>query len=477
MTVDTACSSSLVALHLAAQALRSGECSSGAGRWCDGDVDAGRRSSSSPGSGGWRRTGGASRSRTRRTAPGWSEGVGVLVVERLSDAAAQRASGAGGGAGHGGESGRCVERADRAERSVAAAGDPAGAGERRACRRPMWTWWRRTARARRWVIRSRRRRCWPPTARTGIGPSAVAGVGEVEHRAHAGRGGCGGCDQDGAWRCGTACCRGPCTWTRRRRMWTGRRARCELLTEADGVAGDGSAAAGGGVVVRDQRHQRPRDPRAGAVAGGAGRRTAAAAPGVGAVGGVGASPRPRCGRRRRGSAALRDGRRAAAGRRRRSRWRRRGRRSSTGRSSWPRPDGCWPGRGGRRSGCGRRVARPGRTALLFTGQGVAAGGDGSGVVRPVPGVRGGVRRGVRAASMPVLREVMWGEDAEAAGRDGVRAAGVVRGRGGAVPAGRVVGCAPGLSWLGIRSVRSRPRMWRGCCRWRMRARWWRRGAG
>ena len=31
----------------------------------------------------------------------------------------------------------------------------------------------------------------------------LAGVGEVQHRAHAGRGGCGGCDQDGAWRCGT----------------------------------------------------------------------------------------------------------------------------------------------------------------------------------------------------------------------------------------------------------------------------------
>ena len=33
--------------------------------------------------------------------------------------------------------------------------------------RPRWMWWRRTARARRWVIRSRRRRCWRPTGRTG----------------------------------------------------------------------------------------------------------------------------------------------------------------------------------------------------------------------------------------------------------------------------------------------------------------------
>ena len=81
--------------------------------------------------------------------------------------AAQRASGAGGGAGLGGEPGRCVQWVDGAERSVAAAGDPAGAGERGVCRRRMWMWWRRTARVRRWVIRSRRRRCWPPTGRVG----------------------------------------------------------------------------------------------------------------------------------------------------------------------------------------------------------------------------------------------------------------------------------------------------------------------
>ena len=34
-------------------------------------------------------------------------------------------------------------------------------------RRRTWTRWRRTAPARRWAIRSRRRRCWRPTARTG----------------------------------------------------------------------------------------------------------------------------------------------------------------------------------------------------------------------------------------------------------------------------------------------------------------------
>ena len=93
VTVDTACSSSLVALHLAAQALRQGECSLALAGGVDRHGDARASSSSSPGSAACPPTAAASAFAAGADGTGFSEGVGLLVLERALRRPAATATG------------------------------------------------------------------------------------------------------------------------------------------------------------------------------------------------------------------------------------------------------------------------------------------------------------------------------------------------------------------------------------------------
>ena len=334
----------------------------------------------------------------------------------------QRAPGARRGPRLRRQPGRRLQRPDRAQRPLPAAGHPRRRWPTPGSPPPTSTPSRRTAPAPRSATRSRRRRCSPPTARTGPRTARCGSARSSPTSATPRPPPASPASSRWSWRCGTACCRGPCTSTSRPRTSTGPPARCRCSTEARALAGDRPAAPGRASPRSASAAPTPTSSssRRPGRTGSRGHGRARAEPGDGravrvAVGALrrarprrcAARPRGCCACDRRRPATRRRGRRRLAGHRpRRARPPRRRRSAPTG-TNCRRLAALAEGRDGARRGPPHRRHRDsGGAVFVFPGQGSQWAGmaaelldDLAGVPRPDRRVRrrpGAVRRLVAA---------------------------------------------------------------------------------